>query len=87
MRVDESSLNQVNPMVAMLMAMDERHDAREAQYRREREIYQRQRDDRESANQQMMMLLVARLVGGGAGAISEQNNEEDRDKQTGKSAE
>ncbi|KAG3081735.1 hypothetical protein PI125_g20090 [Phytophthora idaei] len=71
----------------MLMTMAERHEAREVQYRREREIYQCQRDERESANQQMMLLLIARLVGGGTGALSEHNNEEDRDKPTGKTAE
>ncbi|EGZ08176.1 hypothetical protein PHYSODRAFT_527571 [Phytophthora sojae] len=62
-------------MLAMMMAMEERQQARDAQYRHERELCQRQRDEREAANQQMMMMLLLRLVerGGGAASSGEQH--------------
>ncbi|EGZ26552.1 hypothetical protein PHYSODRAFT_320476 [Phytophthora sojae] len=57
-------------MLAMMMAMEERQQARDAQYRHERELYQRQRDEHEAVNQQMMMMLLVRLVESGGGAAS-----------------
>ncbi|KAF4039343.1 hypothetical protein GN244_ATG08476 [Phytophthora infestans] len=57
-RSEESATSHMNNVVAMFMAMKERHEARDAQYWQERERYQRQRDERESANQQMMMMLM-----------------------------
>ncbi|KAF4041049.1 hypothetical protein GN244_ATG06714 [Phytophthora infestans] len=80
LRSDNCSADPVSPMVTILMAMEECHDAREAQYRRERKIYQRQRDERESRSQQMMMLLLARLVGGSADLLLQLNNNDDEDK-------
>ncbi|KAE8876859.1 hypothetical protein PF003_g39037 [Phytophthora fragariae] len=69
----QASQNASDPsqsMMAMLIAMEERQQARDAQYRHDRELYQRQRDERDSANQQMMMMLLVRLVGSGGGAAS-----------------
>ncbi|EEY62926.1 uncharacterized protein PITG_21268 [Phytophthora infestans T30-4] len=80
LRSDSCSADPVSPMVTILMAMEECHDAREAQYRRERKIYQRQRDERESRSKQMMMLLLARLVGGSADLLLQLNNNDDEDK-------
>lgn len=46
-------------MMAMLMAMEERQQARDSQYRHDRELYQRQREERDAANQQMVMIAAS----------------------------
>ncbi|KAE9233689.1 hypothetical protein PF004_g9589 [Phytophthora fragariae] len=69
-QASQKSSDPSQSMMAMLIAMEERQQARDAQYRHDRELYQRQRDERDSANQQMMMMLLVRLVGSGGGAAS-----------------
>ncbi|KAG1685631.1 hypothetical protein DVH05_007839 [Phytophthora capsici] len=67
---DQNLSIQSNNFLAMLMAMEERRKAQEAQYRRER-------DEREWSNQQMMM---TRIISGSDSALNSSNEEESESK-------